>query len=140
MRLYVSINSPSHEMAKSPIDDAITFVAKHAAVENRHGHFPTGPALDITFMLASKDDVPPFSGMRMGCYSREGGTLFFEAAVPADVTQSGQAPHYVAMVMQNMVDNAKNYFDELGIEFDSYTWQQMMENMTRLEASATALQ
>lgn len=133
MRLYVSINSPSQEMAKSPIDEAITFVAAHAAMESRQGHFPTGPALDITFMLSSKEDAPPFSGMRMGGYNQEGDTLFFEAAVPEKMTQSEQAPQYVALVMQDMVENAKLYFDEMHIEFDLDHWKRVIDNLTEVE-------
>jgi len=133
MRLYVSINLPTQEMVKSPIDEAITFVAAHAALESRQGHFPAGPALDITFMLSSKDDAPPFSGMRMGGYNQEGDTLFFEAAVPEKMTRSDEAPKYVALVMQDMVDNAKLYFDEMHIDFDLDNWRRVIDNLTGVE-------
>jgi hypothetical protein len=137
MRLYVSINAPHQEMAKSPIDEAITFVAAHAAVESRHGHFPAGPALDITFMLSSKKDAPSFSGMRMGGYNKEGDTLFFEAAVPENMTRSDEAPRYVALVMQDMVDNAKLYFDEMHIDFDFDNWRRVIDNLTGVEVGKT---
>ena len=137
MRLFVSINAPSQEMMKSPIDEAITFVAAHAAVESRHGHFPAGPALDITFMLSSKEDAPPFSGMRMGGYNQEGDTLFFEAAVPEKMTRSDEAPRYVALVMQDMLDNAKNYFDEKHIDFDFDNWRRVIDSLTGVEVSKT---
>lgn len=133
MRLFVSINAPSQEMAKSPIDEAITFVAVHAAVESRHGHFPLGPALDITFMLSSKDDAPSFSGMRMGGYNMEGDTLYFEAAVPEKMTRSDEAPRYVALVMQDMVENAKLYFDEMHIDFDLDNWRRVIDTLTGVE-------
>lgn len=134
MRLFVSINAPSQELMKSPIDEAITFVAAHAAVESRRGVLPAGPALDITFMLSTKDDAPAFTGMRMGNYNREGDTLFFEAAVPEKFTQSDDAPEYVAMVMQDMVENAKLYFDEKHIDFDLDNWRRVIDNLTGLEA------
>lgn len=137
MRLFVSINSPSQEIAKSPIDEAITFVAAHAAMESRQGHFPAGPALDITFMLSSKEDAPPFTGMRMGGYNKEGDTLFFETAVPETMTQSEEAPRYVALVMQDMVDNAKQYFDELHIDFDLDHWKRVIDNLTEVETEQT---
>jgi len=137
MRLFVSINSPSQELVKSPIDEAITFVAAHAALENRQGHFPVGPALDITFMLSCKDDVPPFTGMRMGGYNKEGDTLFFEAAVPEKITRSEDAPQYVALVMQDMVDNAKQYFDELHIDFDLDKWRYVIDNLTGVAPGKT---
>jgi hypothetical protein len=137
MRLFVSINTPNQEMVKSPIDEAITFLAAHAAMESRHGHFPAGPALDITFMLSSKDDAPPFSGMRMGGYNQEGDTLFFEAAVPEKMTQSEEAPRYVALVMQDMVENAKLYFDENHIDFDFDNWKRVIDNLTGVDGITT---
>lgn len=133
MRLFVSMNTPDQAMAKSPIDEAITFVAAHAAMESRQGHFPSGPALDITFMLSTKQDAPEFTGMRMGGYNQEGGTLFFEAAVPEQMTQSEEAPQYVALVMQDMVDNAKVYFDEEHIEFDVESWRRVIDGLTKVE-------
>jgi len=132
MRLFVSIHSPSQALAKTSIDEAITFVAAHAAVENRHGRFPAGPALDITFMLSSKEEAPPFSGMRMGGYNLDGETLFFEAAVPEDMTCSELAPRYVALVMQDMVENAKLFFDEQHIAFDLPNWRRVVDNLTGL--------
>lgn len=133
MRLFVSITAPSQEMGKSPIDEAITFVAAHAALENRQKRFPSGPALDITFMLSSKEDAPAFTGMRMGGYNQEGGTLFFEAAVPEQMTKSDEAPHYVALVMQDMLDNAKLFFDEQHIEFDVDSWRRVIDSLTGVE-------
>jgi hypothetical protein len=130
--LYVSVNTPQSDMANSPIDEAITFIAAHAAAENRLGHIPAGPSLDITFMLSSKKDAPHFAGMRMGGYNMEGDTLFFEVAVPESMTQSRGAPRYVAAVMQDMVENADSYFSEMGIEFDLTNWQRVMEDLTGL--------
>lgn len=138
MRLFVTIQTPNQEMVKSPVDQAITFIAAHAAMESRLGHLPAGPALDITFMLSSKDDAPPFTGMRMGGYNREGKTLFFEAAVPQRITQSEEAPRYVALVMQDMLDNAKLYFDEEQVEFDIESWRRVIDGMTRIESARTA--
>ncbi|AOV16793.1 hypothetical protein BJI67_06725 [Acidihalobacter aeolianus] len=133
MKLFISINSPSQDMAKSPIDEAITFVAAHAAMENRQGRFPAGPTLDITFMLSSKQEAPPFTGMRMGGYDKQGDTLYFEAAVPEKITQSDAAPRYVALVMQDMVDNAKEYFDEMDIDFDIDNWRRVIDVLTAAE-------
>lgn len=130
MKLFVSMNSPSQDMAKSPIDEAITFMAAQAAMEGRQGHIPAGPSLDITFMLSSKEDAPSFTGMRMGGYDQEGGTLYFEAAVPEALTQSANAPRYVALVMQDMVDNAKLYFDEQHIDFDLDHWRRLIDSLT----------
>jgi len=137
MKLYVSMNSPSQDLAKSPIDEAITSVAAQAAMAHRRGRFPAGPALDITFMLSSKEDAPPFTGMRMGNYSKEGDTLYFEAAVPETLTQSEHAPRYVALAMQDMVDNAKLYFDELHVDFDLDRWKRVIDSLSGGETGKT---
>ena len=84
-------------------------------------------------MLSTKDDAPDFTGMRMGNYNREGDTLFFEAVVPERMTQSEEAPRYVALVMQDMVENAKLYFDEKRIDFDQENWLRIIENLTGIE-------
>jgi len=131
--LRISMKTPSHDLDKSPIDRAITALAACAFTEDRHGGLPGGPILDLTFLLSSKDDRPPFDGMRMGGYNKEGDTLFFEAAVPETMTQSEEAPHYVALVMQDMVDNARQYFDELHIDFDFDTWRRVIDNLTGVE-------
>ena len=123
MSLYISINTPSRELHKSPIDEAITFLAAHAAIEKRNGRLPNGPALDITFMLPSKDDIPPFTGMRMGGYTSDNQTLFFESAVPEHIIQSEQAPLYVAMVLQDAVENASDFFKEHNITFNEPHWR-----------------
>jgi hypothetical protein len=135
MSLYISMNMPSTSLAKSPIDDAITFVAMHANIESRQGNLPEGPSLDVTFLLPGAHEVPPFSGMRMGGYTREGNTLFFETAVPRHILNSDQAPIYVAAVMQDVVDHAQAFFLENQISFDQDNWQQVIDNLTRSEAS-----
>lgn len=138
MSLYITTNTPSPILDKSPIDEAITSLAAHIAVEKRNGHLPQGPALDITFMLSTEEDSPPFDGMRMGGYTDENQTLFFEAAVPKLMAQSTAAPFYVAMVLQDAVDNAREYFDELEVEFDSDHWQRAIAPIVDLNTDKTA--
>lgn len=131
MSLYISINMPSNTLAKSPIDEAITFVAMHASIENREGRIPQGPSLDVTFMLPGALEIPPFTGMRMGGYTQEENTLYFETAVPEHILNSNQAPEYVAAVMLDVVDHAEQFFVENKISFDQATWHQAIENLTR---------
>jgi hypothetical protein len=108
------------------MDKAITFFAASIAMEKRIGGFPEGPKLDITFMVSSETESPPFSGMRMGDYDDQNQTLYFETAVPVHLTQSGIAGQYVQAVLEDAVDNAQDYFSELGVEFDFYQWQQVV--------------
>lgn len=124
--LYISMKTPNPDLNKSSIDRAITTLAACAVTENRSGGLPGGPTLDLTFMLSSKDDKPPFDGMRMGGYSHDNQTLFFEAAVPEAMGHSEQAPAYVAAVLQDMIDNAADYFEALNIAFDAGQWQQAL--------------
>jgi hypothetical protein len=35
--------------------------------------------------------------------------------------------------MQDMVDNAKQYFDELSIDFDLDHWRRVIDNLTEVE-------
>jgi hypothetical protein len=124
--LRISMRTTDRNLDKSPIDRAITALAVCAATEERSGGLPGGPILDLTFMLSSKDDRPPFDGMRMGGYTAEERTLFFEAAVPEAMGFSEQAPQYVAAVLQDVIDNAADYFQELNVDFDTERWQQAL--------------
>ena len=131
MSLYISITSPSKDLEKSPIDDAITILAANAAIEKRNGHLPQGPALDITFMLPNNDDVPPFQGMRMGGFTSENQTLFFESAVPQHIVRSKHAPRYVAMALQDVIDNASDFFKNHNIAFDDAQWHRAITPLIR---------
>lgn len=131
MALYISMKTPSRELDKTPIDEAITFMATHIALEKRNGRIPKeGPALDITFMLSTNDDAPPFTGMRMGGFTSENQTLFFETAVPEAMSRSDSAPEYVMAVVQDAVDHAIQYFAENDIKFDSASWLCAMDYLS----------
>jgi hypothetical protein len=131
MALYISMKTPSKELDKSPIDEAITFMATQIAMEKRSGRIPKeGPAVDITFMLSTREDAPPFTGMRMGGYTDENKTLFFETAVPETMSRSLNAPEYVVAVVQDAVDHAIQFFAENEITFDSDSWLRAMNYLT----------
>ncbi|WP_455211091.1 hypothetical protein [Kaarinaea lacus] len=131
MSLFISINSPSKELEKCPIDEAITILAANAAIEKRNGHLPKGPALDITFMLPNNNDIPPFNGMRMGGYTTENKTLYFESAVPEHIVRSKHAPRYVAIALQDVVDNASDFFKSHNIAFDEVQWHRAIAPLVR---------
>ena len=96
MALYISMNTPSQDLVKSPIDEAISFIATHVAIEKRKGRLPqTGPVLDVTFMLSTKSDV--------------------------------------ATVLQDVVDNASDYFAENNIKFDTDYWKRAIAYITESE-------
>lgn len=137
MSLYISVTTPTAEFSKSPMDEAITFYAASIAMEKRMGNFPQGPKLDITFMVSSQQETPPFQGMRMGAYDEENDTLYFETAVPLHMTQSAVAPKYVQAVLQDAVDNAQDYFHELGVTFDFYQWHQVIDKLAEPDTVTT---
>lgn len=139
MGLFISINTASAQLGQSPIDEAITFVATHAAIERRQGQIPEGPSLDVTFLLPGEQDKPDFAGMRMGGYTQESDTLFFETSVPEHILKSDNAPRYVAMVMQDVVSHASEYFTENNIRFDRLRWQQVMRNLTEAKTSPSKI-
>lgn len=124
MSLFISVNKPSQQLEKSPIDNAITILAASAAIEKRSGRLPKGPAIDITFMLPHENDIPPFKGMRMGGYTQDNQTLYFESAVPEHIVNSKNASRYVVVALQDAVDNAGDYFSSSNIDFDSQQWHQ----------------
>ena len=123
MSLYISMTRPGQELSDSPIDKAITFLATHIAIEKRQGRLPDGPILDVTFMLPYQDDKPDFQGMRMGGYNNENKTLFFETAIPEAITHSEKASFYLAMVLEDVIDNADEYFAGSEVEFNAEHWR-----------------
>ena len=122
MSLFISVNTPNKELEKSPIDSAITALAINAAVEKRSGRLPKGPALDITFMLPGKQDNPAFNGMRMGGYTNKNQTLYFENVVPKHLVYSKDAAKYIALSLQDVVDNANDFFKDNNMPFDKDQW------------------
>ncbi len=137
--LCISMKTPSRELEKSPIDRAITTLAMGLAKEKRYSDLPEGPALDLSFLLSSPADSPNFSGMRMGGFTSDGHTLYFEVAVPTAMGYSVQAPRYVAAVVQDMVDNAASYFETLEVPFDAQQWHQALTPMLAALSGTTAL-
>ena len=137
MSLFISVLIPSKELEKSPIDIAITVLAANTQAEKRNGRLPGGPALDITFMLPYKEDVPEFQGMRMGGYTSENQTLYFESAVPEHIVYSENATRYVLLAIQDAVENADEYFQECNVLFNKTTWYNTIESLSNTAAVLT---
>lgn len=130
MSLYISIAMASSGLTESPINNAITSLAARVAGEKKQGNVPVGPALDMTFMLPGKEERPAFEGMRMGGYTQENDTLYFETSVPGHIIHSQQAGEYVALVMEDMIDNAQLFFQENHVDFDAMQWQGYVARLT----------
>lgn len=137
MSLYISIHSPSKELDKSSIDTAITVLAANTEIERRNGRLPDGPALDITFMLPFENEVPDFSGMRMGGYTEENHTLFFHSAVPKHIVYSENASRYVVLTLQDAIDNAVEFFQDYNIPFDKTHWHNAIQPLLKTASAIT---
>ena len=127
--LSININSPSREAMDSKMSEAITALAAGLIKRGRQDKLPKGPALDITFMLAGKLDKPDFTGMRMGGYTDEENTLYFERAVPEEWLQSPHADKLVNLVLQDALDNATDYFADRGRIFNVTGWKSILAQL-----------
>ena len=139
MSLYISINTASARLSNSLIYEAVTLIAAHASIAKRQGRLPNGPSLDLTFLLPGEYETPPFVGMRMGNYTIESDTLFFETAVPKQILQSDQAPRYVAVVMLDVIEHASEFFLEKKIEFDISRWREFIATLPKTAGQAQNL-
>ena len=124
--IFISVNK-SDTLEKSPIDKAVTRVAVALARQRQQGAIPSGPGLEITFLLASPDLQPDFEGMRMGGYTADDPVLRFHAAVPAHLAHSPLAPRYVAAVLDDVLGNAQDYFADRQIPFDGLAWRRVFQ-------------
>jgi hypothetical protein len=129
MTLHIGITMPDRTLEKSQIENAVTRLAERIAIVKRQGSFPKGSTLDVTFMLSSPEDQPRFKGMRMGGYTQEEDTLFFHAVVPHQLSHSDQATRYVSLVLQDVVDNADDFFRENTLCFDAPQWRSVLQDI-----------
>ena len=126
--LSISMSMPNRELDKSPMERAITALALSLATQREMTkELQSGPALDITFMLASNGDKPDFDGMRMGGYTSGDNTLYFQAAVPEDYNHSERAKEYVAAVLEDVVTNAIDFFQTTDVRFDAINWKRVVD-------------
>jgi len=124
--IFINITK-SEMLEKSPIDKAVTRAAVTFARQRLQNALPAGPGLEITFVLASKDLQPDFTGMRMGGYTPADPVLRFHAAVPAHLADSPLARRYVAAVLDDVLANAQDYFAGRQMAFDGEAWRRVFQ-------------
>jgi len=129
MPLTISMATGSSDLANSPIAKAITQLAATVAMKKREGLVPEGAALDVTFMLPGKLAKPDFTGMRMGGFEAASKTLYFEKAVPEHILHSSQSNEFVVQVIQDVVSNASDYFQESQNDFEVLRWQNLVNQL-----------
>jgi len=127
MGLFISSATASSDINESAINEAISHLAVSAVRAKQQGRIPDGPSLDVTFLIPGKFDKPDFTGMRMGGYSDESDTLFFERSVPEFVIHSDMAKQYVSVVMEDVIDHASQFFLAGGVDFETEKWQQLVQ-------------
>lgn len=126
MPLTISVATASGELKESAIARAITALAVQLATTRQAGLHPPLPSLDVTFLLPGRDEKPSFTGMRMGGYTRDQQTLFFERAVEEQLLHSEQSASYLALVMQDVIDNADDFFRENKLAFNGDRWRELL--------------
>jgi len=131
MGLYISTASASQDNKESRINQAITKLAETIALQRMGGGFPGSPSLDVNFLLPGKYDQANFSGMQMGGYTDQEHTLYFECAVPERMIHSNQAERYVQAVMEDVVSNAAEFFNDIAISFDQSAWMRAIDQLRR---------
>lgn len=130
MSLTVSLKTASAELTDSAITRAITALATKIAIARMtKGNLPNSPALDVTFMLPGKLEKPTFTGMRMGGYESNADTLFFEIAVPEHILHSTQSVQYTAVVLQDVIANASDFFQDNALHFNTLQWQAFINDV-----------
>lgn len=135
MSLFISATMPSAELKECAINKAISQLAVAVAQARQQGSIPEGPSLDVTFMLPGAFEKPDFTGMRMGRYSDESDTLYFERSVPEYIINSDMASEYVAVVMQDVIEHAGEFFQAGGISFDTAGWGRLVQLVGRADVS-----
>ena len=77
------------------------------------------PALDIVFLLPSRQEKAGFAGLRLHSYDTLGQILRFESAVPEKMVTSIYAERFVIAIIQDAIDAASEFFSEQHILFDA---------------------
>lgn len=129
MGLYIGTATASQDNKESLINQAITKLAETIALQRMRGGFPSSPSLDVNFLLPGKYDQANFSGMQMGGYTDQDHTLYFECAVPEKMIHSSQAERYLQAVMEDVVSNAADFFNDIAVAFDQSAWARAIDQL-----------
>jgi len=128
MSIYLSSVIGSRELEGSEIKKSITSLAmqlneiRHASQNN------AAVSIDLTLVLPGKLHKPDFEGTRMTSFSANDGVLYIESIVPEKMLHSQHATPYVLALLQDVVENAGDFFNEQGLEFKSDQWQSIWED------------
>ena len=129
MSFIISATSPTSDYRDSLLEKAITSTAMKLAKERSISSIPKDQQLDVSFLVSGKLEKPAFSGMRMGNFDDAENTLYFERAVPEEMLHSEKAEEFVMAVLEDVIMNASDYFQEYKINFDIFSWKKGLSNL-----------
>jgi hypothetical protein len=110
---------PDRSLDESVLIKAITKVAADLArLRDQHVQ-KTTPALDIVFLLPSRQEKAAFAGLRLHSFDYAGQTLRIESAVPESMVTSIHAERFVIAIIQDAIDAAGEFFNEQHVLFDA---------------------
>lgn len=118
MAIYLNAITGSRELEGSPIDNAITAIAMRLNKYRNSLKQEARPGLDVTVMLPGQNCMPDFEGMRMTHFSAGEGVLYIESAIPEKILHSANAEEYLSALLEDAVENAKEFFKEQGMACD----------------------
>ncbi len=127
MSIYLSSVIGSRELEGSEIYKAITSLAIKLNKIRNTLKDRGGVSIDLTVILPGNTHKPDFEGMRMTSFSANDGVLHIESVVPEKMLHSQQAAPYMSALLQDVVENADDFFNEQGLEFASDQWQGIWE-------------
>lgn len=130
MSLHIGMTMPNRSLEKTSIEQSIIKLAEQLAIKKTQQEMPSGSKLDLTFMLSTANENPEFKGMIMGNYTKEDNILYFKTAVPYHLNNSEHTNEYVSLTLQDMVNNADEFFKENQLSFNVQQWQSLVNEIT----------
>ncbi|MDD5412837.1 MAG: hypothetical protein PHF31_15780 [Methylobacter sp.] len=136
MTLHIGSMMPDRSLDESALIKAITKIATDLArlrdqqVQNRT------PALDIVFLLPSRQEKADFAGLRLHSFDYAGQILRIESAVPEKMVTSIHAERFVIAIILDAIDAASEFFSEQHILFDTSGHLALVDLVTTKEQHA----
>ncbi|MDD5581219.1 MAG: hypothetical protein PHY16_18370 [Methylobacter sp.] len=118
MTIQIGAMMPDRLLDESTLIKAITKIAADLARLRDQYVQKRMPALDIVFLLPSRQEKADFAGLRLHSFDNAGQVLRIESAVPEKMVTSIHAERFVIAIMLDAIDAAGEFFSEQHILFD----------------------
>ena len=133
MTIHIGSMMPDRSLDESVLIKAITKVATDLAGLRDQRVQKQPPALDIVFLLPSRQEKAGFAGLRCHSYDTLGQILRFESAVPEKMVTSIHAERFVIAIIQDAIEAASEFFSEQPILFDAAAHLALMNRVSSKE-------